>query len=253
MTTMKWVAGVLLACLTLAAPVRADEVTVAVAANFAAPMAKIAEAFTAGTGHTVRLSSGATGKFYSQILAGAPFDLLLAADHETPRRLVAEGHAVAGTAYTYALGRLVLWSAQPGLVDGEGAVLASPRYRRLAIANPKVAPYGRAAQEVLAARGLREAVAGRIVTGESIAQTYQFVVSGNAEIGFVALSQVIAPGQVAKGSHWLVPATLHGEIRQDAVLLQRARSSRAARALLDHLRSPETQALIRRYGYGVSP
>ncbi len=248
---MQWAAGVLLVCLSIAGQARADEVTVAVAANFAAPMAKIAEGFTASTGHTVRLSSGATGKFYSQIVAGAPFDVLVAADDETPRRLVAEGHAVAGTAHTYALGRLVLWSAQPGRVDDNGAVLASDRYRRLAIANPKLAPYGRAAQEVLAARGLRDAVASRIVTGESIAQTYQFVVSGNAEIGFVALSQVIAPGQGAQGSHWVVPAALHGEIRQDAVLLKRAQASRAARALLDHLRSAEAKAVIRRYGYGT--
>lgn len=228
---------------------QADEVTVAVAANFAGPMAKLAEGFRAGSGHTLKLTSGATGKFYSQIVAGAPFDVLLAADDETPRRLVNEGHAVAGTQFTYAVGQLVLWSAQPGVVDEQGAVLKSTRYKHLAVANPKLAPYGKAAQETLASLGLGDAVASRVVTAESIAQAYQFVASGNAEIGFVALSQVMVPGKPVQGSHWRVPPSLHGEIRQDAVLLKRAQQSAAAQALLAYLRGAEAKALIQGHGY----
>ncbi len=249
MAMTNWRLALLLAC-AMPMAAQADEVTVAVAANFAGPMAKLSERFSASTGHTLRLTSGATGKFYSQIVAGAPFDVLLAADDETPRRLVAEGHAVAGTTFTYALGQLVLWSAQPGVVDGQGAVLKSTRFTRLAVANPKLAPYGRAAQETLAAQGLGDAVASRIVTAESIAQAYQFVVSGNAEIGFVALSQVKVPGKPVQGSYWLVPSSLHREIRQDAVLLKRAQQSAAAQALLAYLRSAEAKLLIQSYGYG---
>jgi molybdate transport system substrate-binding protein len=248
MKKMTWRLAMLLACL-LPSAANAGEVTVAVAANFSGPMAKLAEGFSASTGHTLKLTSGATGKFYSQILAGAPFDVLLAADAETPRRLVSEGHAVAGTQFTYAVGQLVLWSAQPGMVDDQGAVLKTTRYRHLAIANPKLAPYGKAAQETLAAQGMGEVVAGRIVTAESIAQAYQFVVSGNAEIGFVALSQVKVPGQPVQGSYWLVPPSLHAEIRQDAVLLSRAKGNAAAQALLAYLRSAEAKALIQGYGY----
>lgn len=231
----------------------AAEVTVAVAANFAGPLARIGEGFTAATGHTLKVSTGATGKFYSQIVAGAPFEVLIAADDETPKRLVAEGHAVRGSNFTYAIGKLVLWSAQPGFVDDQGAVLAGGRFSHLAIANPKVAPYGAAGLEVLKARGLSDAVAPRLVTAESIAQAYQFVLSGNAELGFVALSQVIGagpPGQPAVGSYWLVPASLYGEIRQDAVLLKPGEKSAAAKALLDHLKSANAKAVIQSYGYG---
>lgn len=248
MEKVTWRLAMLLACM-LSPAANADEVTVAVAANFSGPMAKLAEGFRANSGHTLKLTSGATGRFYSQILAGAPFDVLLAADDETPRRLVNEGHAVAGTQFTYAVGELVLWSAQPGLVDAQGAVLKTARYKHLAIANPKLAPYGKAAQETLAAQGAAEAAAGRIVTAESIAQAHQFVVSGNAEIGFVALSQVKVPGKPVQGSYWLVPSSLHSEIRQDAVLLKRAQDSAAARALLAYLRSADAKALIQGHGY----
>lgn len=227
----------------------AGDVTVAVAANFAGPLAKIGEAFTAASGHTLKLSSGATGKFYTQIVAGAPFEVLIAADDETPKRLVAEGQAVAGTNFTYAIGQLVLWSATPGLVDEQGAVLASPRVTHIAVANPKVAPYGAAALEVLKARGLAETLAGKLVTAESIAQAYQFVATGNAEIGFVALSQVAVPGQPAKGSMWRVPASLYGEIRQDAVLLKAGEKNPAAAALLAYLKSAPARAVIEAYGY----
>ena len=245
----------LLSLLLLALPsgACAAEVHVAVAANFAGPMARIAEGFTAATGHTLKLSSGATGRFYSQIVAGAPFEVLLAADDETPARLVKEGHAVTGSDFPYAVGKLVLWSAQPGLVDAQGAVLARSDWKHLAIANPRTAPYGRAAMQVLKARGLNPGAAGRVVTGESIAQTHQFVLTGNADLGFVALSQVQqvqTPGQAAVGSMWLVPAALYGEILQSAVLLKAGEKNPAAMALLAWLKGDAARAVIQAYGYG---
>jgi molybdate transport system substrate-binding protein len=233
-----------------ATALHAAEVQVAVAANFAAPLAQIAEAFTAATGHTMKVSAGATGRFYQQITAGAPFELLIAADDETPARLVKEGLAVAGTAYTYAIGKLALWSAQPGFVDGQGAVLASGKFSHLAVANPKISPYGQAGLEVLKARGLAEALAPKIVTAETIAQAYQFVYTGNAELGFVALSQLLVPGKPAGGSYWLVPPALYGEIRQDAVLLKAGTTNEAATALLAWMKTEPAKAVIQVYGYG---
>lgn len=233
---------------------QAGEVSVAVAANFAGPLAKIAEGFTAASGHTLKVSVGSTGKFYSQIVAGAPFEVLVAADDETPKRLITEGHAVAGSNFTYAIGVLVLWSAQPGLVDDQGAVLAAGhlgKFSKLAIANPKLAPYGAAGLAVIKARGLANAIAPKLVTAESIAQAYQFVASGNAELGFVALAQVAVPGKPAAGSMWRVPANLYGEIRQDAVLLKAGEKSAAAAALLVYLKSPAAKAVIQAYGYGA--
>jgi len=237
--------------LMAAATLQAAEVKVAVAANFAAPLAKLAPAFTAATGHTLLISSGATGKFASQIRAGAPFEVLLAADDETPKALVAEGLAVGNSRFTYAIGTLVLWSAQPGLVDDQGAVLAGGRFQHLAIANPKLAPYGQAAMETLQAKGLAQSLASKLVTAESIAQAQQFVSTGNAELGFVALSQVIGatPGQPATGSMWVVPAALHAEIRQDAVLLQPGEKNPAATALLGWLRSDAARSVIKGFGY----
>ena len=248
----------LLVCLwlLLAAAARAGEVQVAVAANFAGAMARLGEGFSAATGHTLKLSAGSTGKFYSQISAGAPFDVLVAADDETPKKLIAQGLAVAGSNFTYAIGKLVLWSAQPGFVDNQGAVLSAGRFAHLAIANPKVAPYGAAALEVLKALGLTGVITPKLVTGESIAQAYQFVATGNAELGFVALSQVIGagpaspPGKPVGGSHWLVPQVLYGEIRQDAVLLSAGEKNPAAAALLAFLKSEPAQRLIRDFGYG---
>lgn len=240
----------MVASLLAAAPAHADDVLVAVAANFAGPMGKIGEGFTAATGHTLKLSIGATGKFYSQIVAGAPFQVLLAADDETPKRLIAEGQAVGGSNFTYAVGKLALWSARPGYVDDQGAVLAGGGFSHLAIANPKLAPYGQAAMEVIKARGLTERVTPKLVTGESIAQTYQFVASGNAELGFVALSQVAAPGKPMLGSYWVVPSSLYGPIRQDAVLLNPGEKSAAAKALLAYLKGDAAKAVARSYGYG---
>jgi molybdate transport system substrate-binding protein len=234
---------------------QAAEVTVAVAANFAKPFARLAEGFTAASGHTVKTSAGATGKFYGQIVAGAPFQVLLAADEATPKRLIAEGHAVAGSHFTYAIGQLVLWSAQPGFVDDQGAVLAARRFNKLAIANPKLAPYGQAAMQVLQARGLVDTLTPRLVTGESIAQAYQFVLTGNAELGFVAWSQVMGtpaglPGKPVQGSYWRVPAALHAPILQDAVLLKPGEKSAAAAALLAYLKTAPARAVIQAYGYG---
>jgi molybdate transport system substrate-binding protein len=232
------------------ASARAGEVTVAVAANFAAPLTRIAEGFGAATGHVLKSSAGATGKFYTQIArGGAPFEVLLAADDETPKRLIDEGHAVAGSAFTFAIGQLVLWSAKPGVVDERGAVLASGRFDKLAIANPKLAPYGLAAMQVLEVRGLTAALAPKLVTADSIAQAYQFVLTGNADIGFVALSQVAVPGKAPAGSMWRVPASLHAPIRQDAVLLRAGRDNPAAAALMAYLKSAPARDVIASYGY----
>ena len=241
----------LLGLLLISGTARADEVLVAVAANFAGPLAKLAEGFSASTGHQLKISAGATGKFYTQIVAGgAPYEVLIAADDETPKRLIAEGHAVAGSNFSYAIGQLVLWSAQPGLVDDQGAVLANAgKFNKLAIANPKVAPYGAAALEVLKARQLSDALAPKLVTAESIAQAYQFVVTGNAELGFVALSQVAVPGKPLQGSLWKVPQSLYGEIRQDAVLLKAGDKKPGALALLAYLKSAAAKAVILSYGY----
>ena len=240
-----------LATLLAVAPnVRADEVSVAVAANFAGPLTKITEGFTAATGHTLKVSAGSTGKFYSQIVAGAPFEVLIAADDETPKKLIAEGLAVQGSNFTYAIGKLVLWSAQPGYVDDQGAVLAAGKFAHLAVANPKLAPYGQAGMEVMKARGLTDAITPRLVTAESIAQAYQFVATGNAELGFVALSQVATPGKPVIGSYWLIPASLYGEIRQDAVLLKTGEANPAAAALLAYLKSDAARRVIQAHGYG---
>jgi len=229
---------------------QADEVSVAVAANFASPLGKLRDGFTAATGHTLKVSTGATGKFYSQIVAGAPFEVLLAADVETPKKLIADGLAVAGSNYTYAIGKLVLWSPQPGYVDDQGTVLAAGKFAHLAIANPKLAPYGQAGMEVLKARGLLDSVTPKLVNAESIAQAFQFVATGNAELAFVALSQVATPGRPASGSYWLVPPSLYGEIRQDAVLLKKGEKSPAAIALLAYLKSAPAISVIQSYGYG---
>jgi molybdate transport system substrate-binding protein len=194
-------------------------------------------------------SFASTGKLYAQIKAGAPFDVLLAADQKTPARLEEEGDIVAGSRFTYATGRLVLWSARAGVVDPQGDVLRSATVDRLAIAHPRVAPYGAAAMEVLQAMGLVQALQPRIVQGEDIGQTYEFVATGNALLGFVALSQVMRDGAVTSGSAWMVPASLHAPLRQDAVLLKSAAHPAAARAWLEFLRSDAARALLRTFGY----
>jgi molybdate transport system substrate-binding protein len=233
--------------------VHADEVQVAVAANFTAPMQKIAAAFEKETGHKAVLSFGATGKFYAQIRNGAPFGVLLSADDEVPARLVKEGMAVPGSAFTYAIGQLVLWSSQSGVVDAQAAVLhemaSGKRSGKIAVADPKLAPYGAAAMQVMDQRGLTAKLRPHFVTGENIGQTFQFVKTGNAALGFVALSQVMVDGSISTGSAWVVPAHLHDPIRQDAVLLKTAQANPAANALLQYLRTDAARTVIRAYGY----
>ncbi len=227
----------------------AAELKVAVAANFMAPMQKIAAAFERETGHKLVIAFGSTGRLYAQIRNGAPFEVFLSADDETPARLEREGLAVAGSRLSYATGRLVLWSPQPGVVDGEGQVLRRPPTGPLAIADPKVAPYGLAAVQALGALGVLESWRPRFVQGESIAQAHQFVASGNAPLGLVAMAQVFDKGQLVKGSVWVVPAHLHEPIRQDAVLLVRGQSHPAGAAFMRYLRSEPVRALIRGHGY----
>ena len=244
--------NILLACLIgLASQAHADEVSIAVAANFTAPMQKIAAEFEKDTGHKINAAFGSTGKFYAQIKNGAPFEVLLTADDETPTRLVAENAAVAGTQFTYAVGKLVLWSAKPAVVDAAGEVLKKGSFEHIAIANPKLAPYGAAAVQAMNALGVYDSLQAKIVTAESIAQSYQFIVSGNAQLGFVALSQVLKDGKI-EGSSWLVPAKLYQQIRQDAVILENGRGKAAAEALMKFLKGDKAKAIIKSYGYELS-
>lgn len=229
----------------LGSAVSAQALNAAVAANFTAVAEELAVLFTAETGHEVALSFGSTGQLYAQISQGAPFDVFLSADAARPRIAISEGFAVEGTDFIYAMGRLVLYSAERDLADGV-AVLEEGAFEALAIADPIAAPYGAAAVETLEALGLFEALSGRFVTGENISQTLQFVATGNAEIGFVAASQVLGkPGQ------WLVPAELHAPIAQGAVLLAEGADNEAAIAFLDFLRGPEAVAVIEAAGYSV--
>ena len=240
-----------LASVHLLALAHAGEVTVAVAANFTAPMQKIAQAFEQDTGHKALLAFGSTGKFYAQIKNGAPFAVLLAADDETPARLEKEGLTVAGTRFTYATGRLALWSKSPNWVDDKGEVLRSNRFEKLAIADPKLAPYGAAAMEVIHKLGVQTMVTPKRVQGESIGQTYQFVSTENAQLGFVALSQIFFDGRIAQGSAWVVPPSLHTPLKQDAVLLHHGKDNTAAHALLKYLQADKAKTIIRQYGYAL--
>lgn len=251
MVPFKTLSLALTALLVLSSGVRADEVSVAVAANFTVPLQRIAADFEKDTGHKVVASFGSTGKFYAQIKAGAPFEVLLSADDETPARLIAENAAVAGSQFTYAIGKLVLWSAQPGLVDSQGDILKKGGFAHLALANPKLAPYGAAGIEVMKALGSFDALQPKLVTAENITQAYQFISTGNAELGFVALSQVLKDGKI-EGSSWLVPAKLHTPIRQDAVVLDKGKGKPAAQALLQYLKSPKAIAVIQSFGYEIS-
>lgn len=246
---VRWL--ILVAMMTLMMHARAGAVQVAVAANFTAPMKQIAADFEKDTGHRVQLAFGGTGKFYAQILNAAPFEILLSADDETPARLAREGLAITASQFTYAQGRLVLWSAQPGVVDAQGDVLKRGGFAHLALANPRLAPYGQAAVETLKALGVHDALAPKFVTGENIGQAFQFVQSGNAPLGFVALSQVMQDGKIAAGSAWVVPAKLYQPIRQDAVILERGRNNPAAQALMTYLKGDKARKLIQSYGYDL--
>ncbi|MGH8671994.1 MAG: molybdate ABC transporter substrate-binding protein [Burkholderiales bacterium] len=232
--------------------VQAEDVLVAVAANFLEPMQALQEPFNKQTGHTIKISAGSTGAFYTQIRNGAPFDVLLAADQERPQLLEKAGLTVPKSRFTYAIGKLVLWSADPTLIGADGKdVLQSDKFKYLAIANPATAPYGAAAQKTLENLGLWEQLTPKMVRGNDLAQTFQFVATRNAQLGFVAMSQAIGPHGAA-GSRWDVPSNLHKPILQDAVLLKRAANNPAATALMDYLRSPATQNLIKSYGYDLA-
>ena len=235
----------------IASPAIAAEVHVAVAANFTAPVQAIAAEFEKDTGNKVVASFGATGQFYAQIRNGAPFEVFLAADDSTPAKLEAEKAVVPGSRFTYATGKLALWSAKEGYVDDKGEVLKKNEYAHLSIANPKTAPYGLAATQVLAKLGLTQTVASKLVEGQNISQAYQFVASGNAELGFVALSQIYKDGKISGGSAWVVPDNMHEPIKQDAVILDKGKDNPVARQFVDYLKGPKAAAVIKAYGYAL--
>ena len=227
----------------------ADEVKVAVAANFAQPLEDIAKAFQKDTGNTLLISSGATGKLFAQIQNGAPFEVMISADSKTPKKLVKAELALADTQFTYAKGKLVLWSANANTVDSKGDVLKIGKYTHLAVGNPKTAPYGTAAYEALDKLGLTATVSAKLVQGENINQVKQFVDTGNAELGFIATSQVYKDGKLIKGSAWEVPTSLYSPLTQDAVLLKKGEDNPAAVALLNYLKGDKAKAIIHSYGY----
>jgi molybdate transport system substrate-binding protein len=229
----------------------AGEVQVAVAANFAEPIRAIAAVLQKTTGHSLKVTLGATGNFYTQIRNGAPFDIFLAADLKTPEKLEAEGLTLPGSRFTYATGKLVLWSANPSRVDAQGKVLKAPDLGKVAYANPKIAPYGAAAAQVMDRLGMAVALAPKLVQGETIGQTFNFTYSGNADVGFVAMSQVLEGGKLKSGSMWAIPQSLYDPITQGAVVLQRAAGNEAAQALVALLKSPNIKTLIRSYGYDL--
>ncbi|RAP42121.1 molybdate ABC transporter substrate-binding protein [Rhodovulum viride] len=248
LTALRAGSAAFLAALALSAPARAADTIAAVAANFTDAATEIGAAFEAATGHHVTYSFGSTGQLYTQITQDAPFEVFLAADQARPEKAEAEGFAVPGSRFTYAVGKLVLFSTDPEAIDDSPAALENPDLTHVAIANPETAPYGAAAVETMKALGLYETLEPKIVQGKSISQTHQFVATGNAPVGFVALSQVIAD---ETGSRWLVPQDLYTPIRQDAVLLAKGADSEAAKAYIDFLKSPEALAIIGKYGYGT--
>lgn len=246
---MKRTAAAFLLLLAAASAAHAGETQVAVAANFTEPATEIAKLFTEKTGHTAKLSFGASGQFLTQITQGAPFEVFLSADATRPAKAIEDGLAVPGTSFTYAIGTLVLWSKDEGRVTGPETLKAG-EFQHLAIADPKSAPYGQAAIETLQSLGLYDALSPKIVQGTSIAQAQQFVATGNAELGFVALAQVI---KTEGGSRWEVPGDLHKPILQDAVLLKTGADSEAAKAFLDFLKSDAARAVITSFGYALAP
>jgi molybdate transport system substrate-binding protein len=234
-----------------ATTLRAEEAVLAVAANFSAPMQQIASLFQKDTGHTMKLSFGATGAIYAQIKNGAPFDVFLSADQSTAQKLALEGMAVPNSRFTYATGQLALWSKQKDLVDDKGEILKSNSIQRIAVANPKLAPYGAAALETITRLGLLNELQPKLVQGDNISQTYQFVFTQNAPIGFVALSQIYANGSITSGSAWIVPSHLYKPIDQDAILLQKGVNNAAAKALMLYLKGDKARQIIKSYGYLV--
>jgi molybdate transport system substrate-binding protein len=243
------VAVVLALCGLMSLPVCAGEVRAAVASNFAAPMESIVALFQKESGHTVKISLGASGKLYSQIKSGAPFDVFLSADEEIPKRLLKENLAVGGSRFIYATGRLVLWSTQPGLVDDNGAVLNKGNFDRLAIANPLFSPYGMAAKETLGKLTMWNSIQRKLDKGNDVIQTYQFAATERDDLAFIALSQVMRDGKVTTGSWWLVPSELHNPIHQSAVLLSAAKDQEAAKAFLVFLKNEKARTVMRGFGY----
>ncbi len=236
----------ILTAIVVATPASAAETQVAVAANFTEPAREIATAFQKATGHTAVLSFGSSGTFYAQMAHGAPFEVFLSADADRAKKAEQDGLGVPGSRFTYAIGRLVLYSMTPGLVDDGGAILRSGRFTHISIADPTAAPYGVAAIQTMTRLGVAAALTPKIVKGSSITQAYQFVATGAAELGFVAQSQVI---NVPGGSRWLVPTTLHKPIDQQAVLLWTGAKNPAAAAFVRFLKGPEAVTVIKRYGY----
>jgi len=241
-------AAAALALALLPLPAQAGETLVAVAANFTAAAKEIGASFTAKTGHAVKFSFGSTGKLYTQISQGAPFEAFLAADDKRPAKAEKEGYGVPGSSFTYAVGKLVLWSKTPGLVDAKGEVLKTGKFNKVAIANPTAAPYGAAAVAAMKAMGVYDALKPKIVEGNNISQAHQFAATGAAELGFVAGSQVAL---TPEGSRWMVPDALYSPIYQDAVLLKKGAQNPAATAFLDYLRGPEAAKVLAKYGYGA--
>ncbi|UOA10285.1 molybdate ABC transporter substrate-binding protein [Methylobacter sp. S3L5C] len=229
----------------------AATVLVAVAANFSKPMTEIAAEFEKATGHSAHLSFGSSGKFVSQLENGGPFEILLSADEKGPQKLEQDGFTVPNSRFVYAQGRLILWSAKPGYIDDQGKILTTGNFKHLALADPKLAPYGAAAVEVLKNQGLFEKLQPLFVQGENIAQTYQFISTANAELGFIALSQVIENGKITNGSGWIIPDNGHTPIRQGAVLMKKGAENPAAPALLNYLKSAPALAIIKKYGYDL--
>ncbi|HLV48191.1 MAG TPA: molybdate ABC transporter substrate-binding protein [Aliidiomarina sp.] len=230
---------------------KAAEVHVAVASNFTAPMKEMSTLFEQETGHKAVLSFGSSGKFLAQINHGAPFDVFLSADQEKPSILAAAQGIVANSQFTYAIGTLVLWSADASLVIEGPEALSNIPFNKLALANPRLAPYGKAALQTLEALDRKELTESRWVQGENISQTYHFVASGNAQIGFVALSQVAENGDIQTGSGWVVPSSYYSPIKQDAVILKHAANNEAAHALIRFLKSPAAHQVIHAYGYSI--
>lgn len=239
---------VLVIAMMAVTPAFAEQVLVAVAANFVPPFREIALEFEKSTGHNVQVAAGSSGNFYSQIKNGAPFDVFFSADMERPKLLENEGLGVKDSRFTYAIGRLVLWSPNADLVKGE-ETLRSKTFKRLAMANPKTAPYGVAAMQAIQKLELWENLQPHIVMGESLGQTMGFIESGNAQLGFVALSQVLDPRIQGQGSRWDVPDHLHEPIKQDVILLTKAKDNQAAKALMEFIGGPQAKKIIERYGY----
>ena len=244
----------LLVLASIATGARAAEATIAVAANFTEVMQHLKADFDAQTGNRLRVTIGSTGSLYAQIKNGAPFDVMLAADERRPQLLVENGAAVKGSRFTYAIGRLTLWSPDPNMIAADGAkTLAAGRFHKLAMANPKLAPYGAAAQQTLKTLGLADKLASRIVTGANIGQTFAMVSTGNADLGFVALSYVLSSRNHQPGSRWDVPRSDYSPIRQDAVLTMHGKNNAVAKAFLKFLRSPQAVETIKHYGYMTAP